>query len=299
MIHYIYKIIFLRGYPCGRYYIGKRSYGGKNLIKDSYCGSGNFCKAYFKKYGAILGDTYLKEIVEINPSKKINETREKIIIGNLWETDPLCMNMCPGGQCGGILLNVKQIDQYTLDGKLVKTWANADEIANTLNINKSSILDICKYPNGNRHTAGGYRWTYHGNALKELNYKKDFHGFRKVHQFDKNGNLVATYNSLRAAADAVDAKWQTIQRCCIGRRATTHGYLWAFEGNRPTDKAFAIANRNCTKIQQLTITGDVVGCYSTIQEAAEKTGFSTGSIQNASHDGKLSCGFLWKRIPLN
>ena len=81
--HYIYKIIFLCGYPTGRYYLGKRTYHGENLQNDKYCGSGNFCKAYFKKYGAVYGETYIKEILEINPSYEVNKIREKAIIGDI------------------------------------------------------------------------------------------------------------------------------------------------------------------------------------------------------------------------
>ena len=51
MIHYIYKIHFLCGYPSGRYYIGRHSHRGKTLDNDKYTGSGNFCKDYFKQYG--------------------------------------------------------------------------------------------------------------------------------------------------------------------------------------------------------------------------------------------------------
>lgn len=75
-IHYIYKIHFLKGFPAGRYYIGKRTFKGNDLRKDSYTGSGNFCFAYFKKYGKLEGETYIREILEINPSKKINGIRE-------------------------------------------------------------------------------------------------------------------------------------------------------------------------------------------------------------------------------
>jgi hypothetical protein len=83
MIHYIYKIIFLRGYPTGRYYLGKRSYHGTDISKDRYTGSGNFPKEYFRIYGKREGDTYIKEIIEINPTVSINKDREKIIIGDL------------------------------------------------------------------------------------------------------------------------------------------------------------------------------------------------------------------------
>ena len=90
-VHYIYKIIFLCGKP-GRYYLGKHS----GQLDDCYAGSGSFCKAYYKKYGKKLGKTYIKEILEINPNKKVNALREKEIIGDLYKSDPLCMNFIKG-----------------------------------------------------------------------------------------------------------------------------------------------------------------------------------------------------------
>jgi hypothetical protein len=117
--HFIYKIHFLCGYPTGRYYLGKHT----GYIDDTYAGSGRFCFAYYKKYGKIAGETYIKEILEINPSKKINNDREKIVIGDLWKTDPLCMNQAPGGMSGGSCgkQNNTKVCQYDLKtGKLIK-----------------------------------------------------------------------------------------------------------------------------------------------------------------------------------
>ena len=82
MIHYIYRIDFLFGEP-GRYYLGKRSYRGKNINKDKYSGSGNFCFEYYKKYGCVINETYRKTIIEINETFEDNRKREEIIIGNL------------------------------------------------------------------------------------------------------------------------------------------------------------------------------------------------------------------------
>lgn len=113
--YYIYKIHFLCGFPTGRYYIGKHIHYG-TLDTDKYAGSRNFCKAYYKKYGKILGETYLKEIIEINPSEDINSLREKELIGNLYISDPLCMNMVAGGERIAIETNnsAKPVIQLTI-----------------------------------------------------------------------------------------------------------------------------------------------------------------------------------------
>lgn len=98
MYHYIYRIDFLCGEP-SRYYIGKRTSRSKPEKDNSYRGSGIFCKRYFDKYG--IDGTYIKSIIEINPSKEENSKREEYWIGDLWKTDPLCMNECAGGLLGG------------------------------------------------------------------------------------------------------------------------------------------------------------------------------------------------------
>ena len=368
MIHYIYKIIFLRGYPTGRYYLGKRSYHGIDIRKDKYTGSGSFPKAYFKAYGKKEGDTYLKEIIEINPSVKINRDREGLIIGDKWKTDPLCMNLRPGGGgfdkiiCGkrvlqydyeGNLISIhktvsaaaeavgltaatpisncclgkgitaggyiwryldspltkaelseieikhKPVDQYSSDGNFIKTWPTVMDASKALSISSCSISDICRHVNQNRHTAGGYLWSYHGTPPLINKKKKTFVWKRKVCQFDRDGNLIAIHNSLKDAAKAVGATWQTIQRCCNGKRATTHGYLWAFEGKKPSNKAFLRAKKNNTVIQQIDKNGKIIRTYSKLWEASEKTGFSVTSIQYASQHEKWSCGYLWKRVSAN
>lgn len=97
MIHYIYKITCLCGSLKDHYYIGKHT--AKN-INDGYAGSGNIIVGYFEKYGKIEGETYTKEILEYNKTKKENAKREEEIIGDLFLTDPLCLNLKQGGEGG-------------------------------------------------------------------------------------------------------------------------------------------------------------------------------------------------------
>ena len=98
-VHYIYKITLLCGTLAGKYYLGKHT--TKNT-KDGYAGSGKVITDYFKKYGKKKNVTYVKEIIEYNDSIETNSIREKIIIGDLWKTDPNCLNCCEGGSTGGL-----------------------------------------------------------------------------------------------------------------------------------------------------------------------------------------------------
>ena len=130
VIHYIYKIHFLCGYPSGRYYIGKHTHNGADLSTDRYTGSGVFCFHYFKKYGRKPGITYIKEILEINPSKKINDDRELFYIGNLSDDDPLCMNISIG-KSGA----THTVFQYSKKGEFIAKYDSECDAYKSIGIN--------------------------------------------------------------------------------------------------------------------------------------------------------------------
>lgn len=143
IIYYIYKIHFLCGFPTGRYYIGRHTHHGA-LHTDKYAGSGNFCKAYFKKYGKQEGITYLKEILEINPSYAINKTREEYYIGDKYKSDPLCMNLVAGGE--GEKPNdysKKGVIQYDLNGNKLYEYNSQLEAASALGLSSSCSISAC------------------------------------------------------------------------------------------------------------------------------------------------------------
>lgn len=242
--HYIYKIVFLQGFPSGRYYIGKRSYNGVDISKDKYRGSGKFCKSYFKKYGAIYGVTYLKEILEINPDKEINKIREFKIIGNLWKTDPLCMNEKCGGDGGATsygrkiteenklkLIKSKQkaVYQFDLKGNLINKYDSIKTAAKITKSCQTKISDCCKKK---RFTCNGFIWRYNNYVSKEdldlIN--KDFRfkscDRRAVYRIDSNNKI--KYTSVREAARINGIANSSIHAVCSGKRKRAGGYFWKF-----------------------------------------------------------------------
>lgn len=102
--HYIYKITCLCGSLKNHYYIGKRTTKTEVIdpLHDGYYGSGTKLVCYYKKYKPVQGETIIKEILEFNNTREENAEREKNWIGDKWETDPLCLNLKPGGN-GGVV----------------------------------------------------------------------------------------------------------------------------------------------------------------------------------------------------
>lgn len=92
--YYIYKITLLKGSLAGHYYYGQHR---TNNLNDGYAGSGVKVTEYFKKYGKIEHQTYIKEIIAFyNNDKELNEA-EYNLIGDKYQNDELCLNLVPGG----------------------------------------------------------------------------------------------------------------------------------------------------------------------------------------------------------
>jgi hypothetical protein len=58
-----------------------------------------------------------------------------------------------------------KVNQYSLDGKFIKTWNSLTKAAKALNCSQPHISDVC---NGKRKTTGGYIWKYYEEVKDEL-----------------------------------------------------------------------------------------------------------------------------------
>lgn len=89
MFGYIYKITHI---PSGRYYIGQHQ--GSNPETDNYYGSGTVWVRILKKHAK---SEFKKTILGTANSIEELNSLEESCIGNLYDTDKLCMNRKSGG----------------------------------------------------------------------------------------------------------------------------------------------------------------------------------------------------------
>lgn len=54
---------------------------------------------------------------------------------------------------------------------------------------------------------------------------------KKVLQFDKNGNFIAEYESIKIAGEKNNIPYQNIGENCNGKRKSAGGYIWKFKNN--------------------------------------------------------------------
>ena len=85
--HITYRI----DHPSGFYYIGVHS---TDNINDSYMGSG----VLIKRMMEITLEGWNKKILAEHPTRTLALAAEKRTIGVKWKTDPMCLNVSPGGR---------------------------------------------------------------------------------------------------------------------------------------------------------------------------------------------------------
>ena len=89
--HYVYRI----DRDDGKYYIGLHS---TDLLEDGYFGSGTYLSNSLRYHGR---EKHKKTILEHFPTRQLAKDREKeLITDEMRFSDPLCMNLAPGGGGG-------------------------------------------------------------------------------------------------------------------------------------------------------------------------------------------------------
>ena len=121
--YYLYKITLHCGRLKDHYYLGAHKTDSVDLVLDGYFGSGIMILKYYEKYPFVQGVTATKEIIEINPDEKTNYKRETVLIGDKWKTDPLCLNLKPGGLGGG---EMSEESLKRLSESVSKLWLDED-----------------------------------------------------------------------------------------------------------------------------------------------------------------------------
>lgn len=178
---YTYKITLLKGEYSGCYYYGQHS---TNNLNDRYKGSGTNITKYFKKYEPIEGVTYVKEILHFyNDLDELNEA-EAELIGDLYKTDPKCLNKRAGGMKPGFSESSRELcREHHRGGSKGKHWTLSEEskknIGDGLKNKKQSPEHIEKRMKSKIESGN----SKHSDETKEL-ISKNKTGYHRVYNED-------------------------------------------------------------------------------------------------------------------
>lgn len=120
----------------------------------------------------------------------------------------------------------KGVVQYTLDGIKIREFDSIADASRAMNISSSSISSVCS---GKTYSAGKFRWSYLGQSLQITEIPKT--GSKKrVLQYNLQGEFIAEYESISAAARAVNGSASSIAAARKGQLKTSKKSIWKYKG---------------------------------------------------------------------
>ena len=180
----------------------------------------------------------------------------------------------------------KKMAQLDLEGNLIKVWDSIKDAEKELNIryHKKNI------------TCGGFQWQLYDEWLTNPKGKVQHkHNITDtVKQYNLQGSLLNEWKSPKEAAEGTNTSPSALSACLNGKGKTAGGFLWSY-GECPIVK---IADKYITpkkKVEQYSISGELIKIHNTINAAMTKTGITAHEIKK-NIEGKINNagGFIWK-----
>lgn len=213
----------------GKKYVGitsqkpeERWNNGKNYQYNEY-----FTRA-IKKYG---WGNFDHEIIMEKLSKKDACSLEIALISQ-WETTDRNKgyNICHGGD-GCAEINMRPVNQYSLDGKFIKHWNSIKEVDQVLNKGKRSAIDaVCNNNRGGVKSALGYLWKYSDDKKEIKPYKTE--RVKTVIQCKKDGTIIQEWPRIIDAAHELKIDAAAITKACKNKykhSKTAGGFIWRYK----------------------------------------------------------------------
>lgn len=118
----------------------------------------------------------------------------------------------------------KKINQYSIEGKFIKTHSSQTQAAIDFNIDSATIRGVLS---GDGILAAGYMWRFFDGNTDDISPARTKRlRSKKVSQFSLDGSLISEYESLTEAEKITGVPHQTIAKCCVGKQKTSYGFIW-------------------------------------------------------------------------
>lgn len=194
----------------------------------------------------------------------------------------------------------KTVYQYSLDGKYLKKFDNANDAAKSLNVIAGNIAATCRKES---FQSNKFLWRYADDGYEEFkNLPKDeliyiHKGSIPVYRYDLNGHLIKKYKSITEASNELGIATTNISKACNGSIKTSAHSIWRYNEESFSDKDLEIIlhNKRKRKVIQYDINMKYINTYDSLAEASKETKIKDTSIVNCckgkyNHAG----GFKWE-----
>jgi hypothetical protein len=190
---------------------------------------------------------------------------------------------------------LKEIVQYTLDGKKVAFYSSVTDAAKSCKISPSNIYQVLDKPT---LTASGFVWRTKGNPYKgELVKQPSLNKARLVTQYDLKGKKIRVFKSTKEVERETGISSSTVSAVANGKLKTTGGFIWQY-GNGPKKidiEAYRIINQEKRPVIKYSLEGQRLKEYASMLEASKVEGISINRITSVVNGkAKSAGGYYWK-----
>lgn len=268
--------VYCHTFPNGKKYVGitKRS-PEERWHKDGSGYKGQVVYDAIIKYG---WDNIKHEILKDNLTEQQAQYYEKEYIKALGSHTTVNGYNCTWGGEGANTFN---------DEAIYNCWLkhpSLDYVANLFECNKDTVRKVLDRQGVSKV----------GRGSKVL--------MHKVNQYDLAGKYLATYESYKAAAKAVDGSDSSIRRCVKGQQGSYKKFLWRdYEGNITnlviTKKISTNSGTPAKRVEQYDLSWNYIQTFDSIAAAARSLDKPHGNavIIEACKEGRdYAYGYYWK-----
>jgi len=126
------------------------------------------------------------------------------------------------------IYKTKEIHQYDLNGKYIKSYKDKNEAAKETNLKPRYIRDFASGHSGRGKTYGGFLWSYEKH--KKIPKFEKVKNYKKICQYSKDGKFIKIYDSIKQAAEKIKIHQAGISKCASGVKGqpTAGGFIWKY-----------------------------------------------------------------------
>lgn len=123
-----------------------------------------------------------------------------------------------------------------------------------------------------------------------------------VKQYDKQGNLIHEWNSIRGATKELGYDESSIAKCCKGIYKTSYNFVWRYKEDDFNKYDLKNPNKNIKlrkKVKQFDCDGNLIRIWNSISEISRKLNLSSSSISGCckgEKGRKTVNGFVWRYL---
>lgn len=276
----------------GKFYIGCTNSFKQRVKQHLACYEKEDCLFHqmIEKHGK---DNFKFEIIETAETKEKALELEKKYIKEYNSYMPNGYNMNKGNVGGH---NSRAVICLTLDGKFVRRYDSAAEAELEGGFRNTEVLLCCKNKlRSSKKHMFMFEDDYLKNGAKEY-IKPRPNGMRAVIQCDKEGEVIARYESVAEAAKNSGANRTTISGVLAGKYKHANGFIFVYEEDFPklNIEKHKIRKKGRKVAQINPETGEVINVFDRIEDAGRKLGVNYKAIHKVvDMPERTAYGFKW------